>query len=1087
MIANDDENVGGDINVSGNEHDNVRNNNSGNNNNSDNDNNDNNFKGDDDQDIENNLALPGCNLTNDDFLTIFQSLSQSQSSKSDHNFTQKMISTLNNNIKDFNVPMEENETEQETFSSYYTENQFVSRFLNMDKSSFSLIHSNIRSMNKNFESLSALLDRFRFNYSIIGLSETWFGEQPSSFFEIPGFHLEVNNRANKIGGGVGLYINSEFTYTTKKDLTYMSECIETLFIEIVFDNRKNIVVGVIYRPPNSCRDDFLVTLENILSSPTLKNKDCFLIGDFNINLFNYNSDPFVNEFSGTLLTSSFTPLISKPTRITEHSSTLIDNIFTNMYPVPEAGIVVSDITDHFPIFTHFKINSKRSQSEIVYKRNFNNENFELLIDNLNNVDWSDLYTMTDVDKTFNEFMTRITFLLNQCIPLRKINSRNKKRIPKSPWITPSLLRAINRKNNLYLKYKAKPSDSLKSKYLNYKNTLSGILRREKKKYFEQQFVSCSKNAKDTWKIINNVLNKQKKKVSVPKIKIDGNLIDNPKDIAESFNEYFVNVGPNLARNIPNCDKKFDDYLTNRNSHAMFFAPALECEILDIVHNFQSKRSCGHDGFDNSTLKKIMPAIVQPFAYICNLSMTSGVFPQKMKLAKIIPVFKKGDTLSITNYRPISLLTVFSKVLEKIVFTRTTKFLEDYDILHESQFGFRKKQNTSHALLNLINKITKSIDDQTHTIGLFLDFSKAFDTIDHTILLSKLTHYGIRGIAHDWYRSYLDERQQFTCIDSCNSKLRNINCGVPQGSILGPLLFIIYINDLHKSSDLLAPIMYADDTNLFFSHKNTDTLCNTVNTELQAVTKWIKANKLSLNLEKTNFMLFSTTLSELPQPIIMDNVQIQKVSKTKFLGTFIDDKLTWKFHVEHVCKTISRNIGMMNKLKYTFPSKVLLSLYSTLVLPYLNYGILAWGNSALYLLDRILLLQKKAMRVISNAHFLDKSDELFHSNKVLKVSDIYKLNTAVLMFQKLNNTLPPSISNMFILNNQIHRYPTRQIDQFHLPRTRTVLTQNTFIYTAPNYWNSLPREIKDLKGLFHLKRKIKKNLLSLYTKNKKKKR
>ena len=274
-------------------------------------------------------------------------------------------------------------------------------------------------------------------------------------------------------------------------------------------------------------------------------------------------------------------------------------------------------------------------------------------------------------------------------------------------------------------------------------------------------------------------------------------------------------------------------------------------------------------------------------------------------------------------------------------------------------------------------------------------------------------------------------------------------------------------------------MYADDTNLFFTHKNIDTLCNLVNTELEAVTKWIKANKLSLNLEKTNFMLFSSTFPELPRPIYMDNVQIQKVSKTKFLGTIIDDKLTWKYHIENICKIISRNIGMMNKLKYTFPSKVLLSLYSTLVLPYLNYGILSWGNSASYLLERILLLQKKAMRVISNVHFRHHTDTLFFSNNVLKVHDLYKLNLAVLMFQKQNQELPPALGNMFTLNNEIHQYPTRQINHYHLPRTRTVLTQNTFIFTAPKFWNSLPRDMREIRSIFLLKHKLKMLLLSSY--------
>ena len=506
----------------------------------------------------------------------------------------------------------------------------------------------------------------------------------------------------------------------------------------------------------------------------------------------------------------------------------------------------------------------------------------------------------------------------------------------------------------------------------------------------------------------------------------------------------------------------------------------EGEILDIVNNLTSKRSCGHDGFDNFITKKIMSCIIEPFTYICNLSLRTGVFPNKMKLAKIIPIFKKGDPLLISNYRPISLLSTFSKILEKIVFSRTIDFLNTNEILTGCQFGFRKHHNTSHAILSLINKVASSFDKGSHTIGMFLDFSKAFDTIDHKILLYKLSHYGIRGIVLDWFRNYIHERQQYVCIENHTSQLRNINCGVPQGSILGPLLFILYINDFNRSSDLFSFIMYADDTNLFLSHTNIETLCQIVNYELNLVATWVKANKLSLNLDKTNFMLFSNTFKELPYPILIDNIQIQQVATTKFLGTFIDDKLSWKHHIDNICKIISRNVGVINKLKWIFPPNILKSLYSTLVLPHLNYGVLAWGNSATYMLNKLLLLQKKAMRIISHADFRHHTDGLFYSNNTLKIYDIYRLNLAILMYQYNNQRLPSVFNNIFRVNNEIHHYPTRQINLYHLPRTRTALTQNTFIFTAPKFWNSLPLNMRESLCIGTFKLKVKKSLLAPYS-------
>ena len=379
------------------------------------------------------------------------------------------------------------------------------------------------------------------------------------------------------------------------------------------------------------------------------------------------------------------------------------------------------------------------------------------------------------------------------------------------------------------------------------------------------------------------------------------------------------------------------------------------------------------------LKRNCNEIVKPLAYIYNLSISTGVVPSSLKLARVIPVFKKGDSTAMGNYRPISLLTCLSKVLEKLIFVRTTKFFNMHDLFYPLQFGFRENHSTTHALLTIVNKIASGIDKFEHTVGVFLDFSKAFDTINHEILLYKLNYYGVRGIALEWFRNYLDSRKQFVSIANTNSDTKMVNCGVPQGSILGPLLFLIYINDFCKSSSVLSFILFADDSNIFFSHKDPRHLLATINHELKQVSEWIKANKLSLNLQKTNYMLFSNIIDELPGNIIFENTNIKRVSITKFLGVTIDKNLSWKEHVDHICKIISRNIGIINKVKYYFPTHILLNLYSTLILPHLNYGIVAWGNCADCLLNRILLLQKKAMRIICHADFRSHTDALFFIN------------------------------------------------------------------------------------------------------------
>ena len=426
-----------------------------------------------------------------------------------------------------------------------------------------------------------------------------------------------------------------------------------------------------------------------------------------------------------------------------------------------------------------------------------------------------------------------------------------------------------------------------------------------------------------------------------------------------------------------------------------------------------------------------------------------------------------------------LLINISKLLERIIYTRTVNFFKHNDIFSNFQFGFREKHSTTHALLTFVEKVTHALEKFSHTIGIFLDFSKAFGTINHDILLNKLSHYGIRGKALEWFRSYLSNRQQYVFVNGCNSQTKNIDCGVPQDSLLGPLLFIIYINDFHKSSNTLSFILFADDSNLFFSHPDPNILLRTVNDELKNVTQWIRANKLSLNLQKTKFMFFSNSLETLPGNIIFDDTPLDEVSSIKFLGIWVDNKLSWKYHINNICKTISRNMCVVNKLKHYLPSSVLLILYFSLILPYLNYGILAWGNTHQTLLDKLLLLQKKSLRIIFNLQTRAHTDNLFFENKILKIKDLYLFQLGQFMFKYNTKNLPNIFDYLFFRNDHVHNYPTRRSSEYHLPLLRTIHAQNTFVFTGPKFWNSLDGNLKDATSLISFKGKLKKYLIGSY--------
>ena len=1038
------------------------------------------------------LNFPFEALNNDDFFnTVNQFPTNNEDGNNISNFEDYISSTANTS-PDFDYEPNHNIIHHPT-CNYVTENQFKQQISKFSEH-FLLLHLNIRSINKNFDNLKLLLENSHHNgCAAIALTETWLSHNTNIPYDMPEFDLVVKSRQDRIGGGVGIYLSKKYDHLIHERLNCMNNVVESLFTELIIPNSKNILIGVIYRPPNSNLNDFMSYLQNVLSDPIFSNKDSYLVGDFNIDLMKCDSSNAPQEFIELLMTASFSPLISKPTRVTELSATLIDNIFTNNTPPPEtAGIVLSDISDHYPIFTLSPMNNKsNSPRKYATKRRITEENLSNFQNSLDIADWSTVYQTQDVNVSFDNFMRIIKSNLNTHIPLKKIKL-NYKRKPRLPWISTSILRSINRKNNLFYKYKKKPTEQTRSKYVNYKNTLTKLLRIQKKEYYTNKLNLFKHDMKNTWKTIKDVMNAPKEKSKITQIKWGNVQSKKEVDIAETFNKYFSSIGKNLAQNTqaaqhtpaaqntPAAQTQFSNFLGTSNPHSIFLVPTDKEEVLKIVNSLHDKKSSGFDGIDNCLLKKIIAHVADPLVYIMNLSISSGIVPDNMKIAKVVPIFKKGNKDDVNNYRPISLLTSFSKILERIVYIRTIRFCQFHNIITDFQFGFRENHSTSHALLSFVEKATKALDTFCHMEGVFLDFSKAFDTINHKILLRKLYHYGIRGKALEWFRSYLSNRKQFVTLNDIDSQMLDIECGVPQGSLLGPLLFIIFINDFHNCSNKLSFLMFADDSNLFFSHPDPHILVNTLNAELVKVSHWIKANKLTLNVTKSKYMIFSNSLENLPGDIFVDTTALEQVSNIKFLGVNVDNKLTWKHHISTITKTISRNIGIINKLKFCLPSSTLLMLYSTLVLPYINYGILVWGNTHKFLLEKILLLQKKCLRIIFNLNPLAHTDELFFKNNILKVNEIYLFQLGQFMFKFNNKKAPKFFDNIFYRNDIVHKYPTRHSNEFHLPLLRTILAQNTFVFTGPKFWNSLDHTLTDSNTICSFKYKLKKSLLSSYS-------
>ena len=442
------------------------------------------------------------------------------------------------------------------------------------------------------------------------------------------------------------------------------------------------------------------------------------------------------------------------------------------------------------------------------------------------------------------------------------------------------------------------------------------------------------------------------------------------------------------------------------------------DVQKSISNLKTKSSFGHDGISTKLLKKINDIISPPLTLVINQSLNTGIFPDTLKVAKVMPLLKKGDNNLLNNYRPISLLPAISKVFEKIVYRQIYSYLEQHNLLLKSQYGFRTDHSTELAGLEFVDRILHDMDNKQFPLAIFLDLSKAFDTLDHTILLTKLKHYGILGVPLKWFTSYLSNRKQYVQLDSVKSNLLDIKTGVPQGSILGPLLFIIYMNDIKSASDRFDLVLYADDTTLNTAlgsiTQNCTNLVETshiISNELNKIYLWLNANRLSLNFEKKKYMIFQRQHKKartLSLDIKINDYSVEQVEEFDFLGLTINSNLNWTSHINKISTKISRAIGIINKLKHFLPLHTLKTIYNTLVSPHIYFCITAWGFN----LKRILKLQKKAIRVISLSKYNSHTDPLFKQLSILRVDHIFQCQCLKLYHKITNNKAPSFFKSMF---------------------------------------------------------------------------
>ena len=403
---------------------------------------------------------------------------------------------------------------------------------------------------------------------------------------------------------------------------------------------------------------------------------------------------------------------------------------------------------------------------------------------------------------------------------------------------------------------------------------------------------------------------------------------------------------------------------------MFLESCTPDEIKRIIRDLPHKTSSGYDNISNILLKKLSDSILSPLSIIFNRSLTEGKFPDTMKKADIIPLYKAKDEHECTNYRPISLLLTLSKVLEKIIYKRTYSFLENTGQLYNSQYGFRQGHSCENAVSELLAEIIKSKQEGLYTVSMFLDLSKAFDTLEHKVLLNKLEKYGIKGTARDWFKDYLTNRKVRTkCNVASSGKMeysdyRDINYGTPQGSCLGPLIFIIFTNDIHKQLQHCKSLLFADDTTIYKSHRNLQYLTWCIEDDMRRITTWFRINKLTLNLDKTVCILFQKQGQDRKIGIQVGEMMITNTKETKFLGLWIDEQLTWNTHTQKLILKLTRNINLLRFNQHMMPTHTKKLIYHSHIASHIQYGLILWGNNATEeQMTKLQKLQNKCLQYI----------------------------------------------------------------------------------------------------------------------------
>ena len=925
---------------------------------------------------------------------------------------------------------------------------------------------NIRSLYPKVAQVHHIIQHYKLD--VLGLNETWLcNDVYDHELLLPGYDIIRKDR-NRRGGGVCLFVNKNVRYSVIEDVT--NDTVESLWIRITF-SKEIFDLGVMYWPPSANISYFDSILDQMEKIQSFNNKT-ILMGDLNID-YKFDTDLTDNPVYNMEVMYDLKQLVESPTRTTINSSTLIDVILTNC-PDEHVSTKVIDVSlsDHSMILTELKTFVKRKcLHNTVTFRDFKKFNPKMFLRDVQmRCDEKGFNSINGLNEKRQSFKKAFVSVCDVHAPMctRRLKHRH------NPWIDSNIVSMMYHRD--YIKQKAVKlkDENLFNEYKRLRNDITCKIRQAKKSYFENELNVNAGNPGKIWKTISKITK--------------GNTFDdNSCDIsATDFNEYFANIGEKVSQM---CDDNGQSMpWKGPVSDVLFKFVQVTCDNIE-------KRLCklgmksNNDvlGMD-AKLLCISSSIIAPIitAFV-NTSIETNTVPDDWKFARVSPVYKgKGSKTDKGNFRPISVISHVAKIFEKEIQVQLLSHLVDNAFISIDQSAYRPYHNTQTCLHRVIDDWLENNGDKMFTGVCLLDIKKCFDSINHSVLLKKLSCYGIRGDELEFFRSYLTDRIQIVSYKSTISDKKYVNTGVPQGSVLGPILFMIFVNDISQHIYLGTANLYADDCLVYCAGNN----LNDVNQNLQKciddVATWYDGNKLVLNVDKCNTMLIGSRhkraqlgINECLE-INLNEVVVKQVNTADYLGVKIEQSLLWDSQIQKVCSQLSRKVGLLSRLRKTISKEILMKIYMTSIQPCIDYALTIWGNTTLKNLAKVQRIQNYAARIITGEfdYINVRGVDLVKKLGWMSVKQRFDYFCLLLMFKCIHGLAPDYLTCNIIMECEVSSRTTRSTNSSNLyvPYVDNEIVTKTLMYTGAKLWNSLPSHLKDLTSIDVFKCKLKRFIL-----------